>query len=202
MQNSATPDTLKQSKAFWNNLYDYGGANNKRRKRTDIYEAVDRVRLDDGFVDLLDFGCGVGRWADYWRSRGLDYGGYDSSESAIIKAKANKPHSSFTDDITMLDTTYDVVFTCTVMIHIEVLSPIIEWIANHCRAGSRIITIETVWPADKIEEKYQQHKNMHDSDFVFYRTREEYLAAWPSTFNLIHEDQFRKNISCFAWEVS
>lgn len=203
MPKNVTPNSSVQSKRFWNEYYDSGGVGTKRKRpATDIFEAVDAVYLDTSHASILDFGCGPGRWAEYWQGRGLKYDGYDASQSAVERAQLNRHSYLFTSDIADLATTYDVIFTCTVMIHNADLAPIIEWFANHVSAGSRIITIESVWDEEEAEAKKKHHKELHTNQFVWHRTREEYLAAWPSTFNLVHEDQFRKNITCFAWDVS
>jgi len=70
---------------------------------------------------VLDFGCGAGRWVEFFRSLGAEYVGVDISEEMIALSKTLYPDRSFstlTDHKIPLETdSCDLVFSIAVMHH-------------------------------------------------------------------------------------
>jgi len=118
---------------------------------------IDRIQWDAlentlrGSRRLLDFGCGIGRFADRIRYLGIEYTGIDVSKKMI--EKANRLHSAqglkfvHADEkkIPFSDATFDVCVTCYVyqyIIHSDHNSNVLAEIYRCLSPGGRFVLIE------------------------------------------------------------
>ena len=71
--------------------------------------------------NILDLGCGIGRFAPIFISLGFDYTGVDVSPVAIAQARKSCPEAKFVEGIITEyepDQKYDLIFVSYVLIHI------------------------------------------------------------------------------------
>lgn len=119
-----------------------------------VSQRVDRV------VDLpkrvLDYGCGIGRWVDFWTQLDFEYEGLDVSKEAINQARLAHPAAKFTLLPNAPDP-FDLLFTCKVLIHTE-----LGEVAKLAQNSSTLILIEASWPGPP--EFPQAHMRYHNDN--------------------------------------
>ncbi len=90
------------------------------RALTTALKVVERnITLKDG--DVLDFGCGSGRWVDYIATHGANYHGVDISDEMIAVCKSRYPSVTFelVDDLSIpfASDSFDFIFSIAVLHH-------------------------------------------------------------------------------------
>jgi len=88
---------------------------------------IELIRNEDEF-SALEFGCGKGKHLDFLDSDGMCVTGIDISKINIDFIKTNFTFISHIGDETILKDhdTFDIVFTCSVLCHIEHIDEIIS----------------------------------------------------------------------------
>lgn len=180
------------NKEFWNKRYhlDIGekvvGNRNWSNERYAI-ESKDFVKkvfpILEGLKinNVLDFGCGIGRWTELLVKCSQKYYGIDLTEYAISVCKKQYPDQSFQvfdgDKIPFEDTNFDLIFTCVVLQHVvddERLEQYIDQFYNRLNDEGYILICENIIKGrDRIDLKF--------------RREEEYLQFF-NKFNLRLKD--------------
>jgi SAM-dependent methyltransferase len=126
--------------------------------------------------ELLDMGCGTGRWADILRPEGIDYHGIDISSSMIEIARREHPSDSFGKfdglAIPFEDGRFDIVMSLAVLHHNAYprQETLLDDLVRVLKPGGTLILFEGVGRRTAID----------DADAVFhYRP----VADWQAAFN-------------------
>lgn len=99
---------------------------------------------------LLDFGCGSGRWVDFFASRGFRYSGVDISTEMLRIARARHPAATFArienDRVPHPERSFDVVCSIAAIHHnpYERQEQIISELARVLRPGGHVVLFEAV----------------------------------------------------------
>lgn len=138
------------------------------------------LRVPPG-TEVLDVGCGIGRWSRMLARRGAHVTGIDLSRTMVEEARrraslagiASKCAFLEGDLVTMdLGRTFPLVFGVTVLQHIVDAGPFEEAVARlarHVAPGGRLVLLEAA-PTHSWNER--------DSEIFRARTVEEYAAAF------------------------
>jgi 2-polyprenyl-3-methyl-5-hydroxy-6-metoxy-1,4-benzoquinol methylase len=130
--------------------------------------------------NVLDFGCGVGRWSRELARRGARVTGVDFSATMLTEAKRRTEVSGLGDccrfiqaDVTelKLDRAFDLILGVTVLQHVlsdDQLARTIALLARHLRPGGRLVLVEAA--------PNRLHRRAETSTFRV-RTSASYLAA-------------------------
>lgn len=121
---------------------------------------------------VLEFGCGVGKNLELLKWKVQDHLGIDISEKAVEIAKKKNLNVICADE-TKLKTIedYDVVFTCSVLDHIEYIDNIVDDLKRI--ANTAIVVAET-------NTKLMRFYYPHDYESLgFVKTDYEYTSALP-----------------------
>lgn len=101
---------------------------------------------------VLEFGCGVGRWASIILKRGAIYYGVDISDSMLDMARNLIPKAEFykidSYKLPFKDNEFDMVFTITVLHHnpYEQQTKIIDELIRVTRPNGYILLMEGIYP--------------------------------------------------------
>jgi SAM-dependent methyltransferase len=101
---------------------------------------------------LLDFGCGSGRWVDFFARRGCRYSGVDISSELLRMARGRWPEASFSamqdGRIPYPDSSFDVACSITVIHHnpYETQEALAAELSRVIREGGYLILFESVAP--------------------------------------------------------
>ncbi len=104
-------------------------------------------------LDVLDLGCGTGRWAMQWAERGANVTGVDFSDGMLAKAR-KKPGAErirfeahdLTAPLPFADGAFDLITCCLVLEHLPNLEPVFREMGRLCR-GAGAIVISDMHPA-------------------------------------------------------
>lgn len=81
------------------------------------------IYLPKGQFNILEIGCGFGKWGNAWQLIGGHYYGIDFSEVAIKRARDNYPNCQFilgdNLEIEKFGISFQVVYTCTHLQHVN-----------------------------------------------------------------------------------
>ena len=114
----------------------------------------DIIRSIPADAQVLDYGCGVGRWTREIAKRGARVTALDFSAAMLAEAARRTAVTAQRDacrflrcDVTQVDLPqrFDVIFGVTVLQHVlgdETLAATIERLAGHLRPGGRLIMVE------------------------------------------------------------
>jgi SAM-dependent methyltransferase len=127
-----------------------------------VGRAMARVgqEVDLGGVRLLDYGCGVGRWASFFRGLGTLYHGVDLAEAMIALARSDDPGGDYRvlgeGSIPFPDAAFDVVCSIAVLHHnpLHEQERIADELARVMRRRGYVVLFESVGepqPAGSIE---------------------------------------------------
>ncbi len=113
------------------------------------FAALQEGRAEDLPFDVLEVGCGIGRWAASFDLRRMRFCGLDISEGMVRAARANFPRASFEalgDELVFpcRDESFDLAFTVTVMHHnpTEAKRRLISEMWRVVRPGGRLMFLE------------------------------------------------------------
>jgi len=107
--------------------------------------------------DVLEIGCGWGRWASRINSVSKSYTGIDVSEKLIaLGDKESNIHLSQPGTIPMDDLSFDVVLTVSVLQHVsdEMVSKMAYEIDRVLRPGGKVLAIENIGESYRSASKY------------------------------------------------
>ena len=114
-----------------------------------IQSILDHQAESERTYQVLELGCGIGRWAMNFKHPSVRYIGIDISEGMITKAQRNFPHDQFhmlTDSLifSYLDESFDITFTVTVLHHnpIESKRLLISELFRVTKAGGKLLFLE------------------------------------------------------------
>ncbi len=104
-------------------------------------------------LDVLDLGCGTGRWSLKWAERGANVTGVDFSEGMLAKAR-HKPGAGrirfeahdLTAPLPFADGAFDLISCCLVLEHLPDLEPVFREMRRLCRRAGAIV-ISDMHPA-------------------------------------------------------
>ena len=110
--------------AFWEDYYkqirDNGNVGvmtwEKETHPADYYKKVESI-LPESSGHVLDYGCGLGHWHDFFVNHGYAYYGYDIATVAIEEACRRYPDSVFFKDYRTAEN-MDVIFCHFVLMHV------------------------------------------------------------------------------------
>ncbi len=109
---------MKQIKAYWNR--DYWEKHLEHPDQNDLFDEL-WLKRHQTFVDglkrgnVLDLGCGIGQYTDYWMSRGFTVTSADLSSRALAELKGRNPDANIVEldmsqPFPFEDHTFDIVF--------------------------------------------------------------------------------------------
>ena len=134
-------------------------------------------------TDVLDIGCGTGRYAKRLEDLGVRVVGMDVSRKMIQVAKAKTRKSSYVvadgSHLPLRDGAFHLVLSALVINHIKDLVPFLTETLRTCRAAGEVI-ISSVWREGF--QKVTEFPEYFGKDFEF--TVQEYL--YPP--NVLHEE--------------
>lgn len=138
--------------AYYNRFFD----------RTQIYAlemALRALPLDLRNKQLLDVGCGRGRWLNYFRHRfGAITSGIDLSEEAIQSCLASGLDAQVASvtALPMPDASFDVLTSITVLLHIpyDQKAKAVSEISRVLKPGGHAILLENTWSKDPSPHVY------------------------------------------------
>lgn len=121
--------------------------------RIERYAVKQWLRKENVALDgknLLDIGCGRGRWLRFFRCQGAETTGIDLSEEAVGKCTANGLNAicgSIADMDMFQDEQFDIVTSITVLLHLpyELKECAIKEIGRVVKKGGKIVLIENTW---------------------------------------------------------
>ena len=140
---------------------------------------------------VLDFGCGIGRWVQFFEKYGIkDYFGCDIVEKSIDLIKTNFPDIknisliNETNKIPFSPNKFDLIWTCTVLQHIiddNLLNFYIEQFYKRLKKDGHVLCVENI-------------TNAPNSDYITFRSFDEYKSLF--------ENQGFKCITSVEFEAS
>lgn len=164
-----------------------------------------RLRLSTS-KNVLDIGCGIGRWAETVIPRCNKYVGVDFSEEmvkAASKSFENMANATFKqatfEDIFEIDSVakykYDAVIIAGVSMYIndQVLSRCYEKLPTILNAGAIVYIEESVGVKQRLTLNNIWSENLKSDYNAIYRTREEYnkiLKPLLDKANVLEDDYF------------
>jgi SAM-dependent methyltransferase len=141
----------------------------------------DYIRQND---NVLDLGCGNGRFYEDIKSRGADYWGVDPSEKLIEIAKHNYPEADFlvaqAFDLPFESDFFDIVYSIAVLHHIPGTDLRQQFLLEARRALKRDgYLMLTVWD---LTEKIRKRKfDFFNWIWERYLEKNDYLLPWYGT---------------------
>lgn len=100
--------------------------------------------------DILDLGCGRGRWLKFWKERGLNPVGLDISEDAVNRCRSlgYPALCGSVEQLPFASGSLDAVSSITVLLHTpqNIKYRAIEEIVRVLKPGGKVILIESTWP--------------------------------------------------------
>ena len=105
--------------------------------------------------DVLELGCGVGRWAPKLQKAGANYIGTDLSQGMISRARIITPSANFvhltTDNLPFETGSFDLVLTVTVLHHNSYArqDELIDELLRITKPGGHILIMEAILPSDR-----------------------------------------------------
>ncbi len=154
---------------------------------------VNRLHIDPNGKRVLDIGCGGGFLAEEFATLGCDVMGIDPSAPTIVQAAAHANEADLTiiyrvasgEAIPVADATFDIVYCCDVLEHVDDLDKVIAETARVLNPGGVYLfdTINRTFLSKLIVIKlFQQWKatrimttNLHD--WAMFITPDELRAA-------------------------
>jgi len=144
-------------------------------------DAVQRVLIRGGMQTIqrrsslygkkvLDYGCGIGRWVEFFQRAGCIYSGLDIAKEMIKIAKKRYPKVDFqtldNDRIPYPSKSYDIVCSIAVIHHNHYphQEEILDEIVRVLRPGGFLLLFEGIGPSDP------------STTFMFVRTRNEWIT--------------------------
>ncbi|MBP1988253.1 class I SAM-dependent methyltransferase [Halolamina salifodinae] len=130
-------------------------------------------------LDVLDAGCGVGSYTEWFHDNGAAVVAVDASEDALASARERCPEDvtfyqqNLTEPFEFADSdSFDLVFSNLVLDHIEDWCPVFETFARVLRPGGTVV-FTTIHP-------FRRYLN-HRDDLANYYETEGYVVEWGST---------------------
>lgn len=111
-------------------------------------------RIELGGKRVLDYGCGTGRWVDFFRSRGLEYAGVDLSPEMIRVAVRRFPDLEFAalgdEGLQYPPETFDIICSIAVIHHnsYEEQDSILRGLNRTLRGNGFLLLFESIGPLD------------------------------------------------------
>jgi len=153
-----------------------------------VWPAVASMLPDVTGLNVLDAGCGVGHYTEWFHDNGAAVLGVDASKDALSSARERCPddvrfsQQDLTESFTFADAdSFDLVFSNLVLDHIEHWRPIFESFARVLRPGGTVV-FTTIHPF----RRYLNHREGLES----YYEIEGYVVDWGST-NVEIESHYR-----------
>ena len=154
-------------------------------------------------TSILDIGCGVGRWADYFLDKKIsEYVGIDYSKEMIEIARSafsDTQYNFYVGDFQSATdilkengcpTKYDYIFVNGVFLYIndDDLNACFEQLRRLCKSGSRIYIKDSIGVDSRLTLKNFNSKELKTEYNAIYRSMEEW--------NSLLENNFPKNEYC------
>ena len=169
--------------------------NLEKRQKEEI--GVISEKIDFNGTKLLEIGCGLGRWAEFFQDKCSEYVGIDYSENLIEIAKEHFNYSNCHFEklsVTEIDEEnlpikgpYDIIFITGVLIYLndEDITEMIEKINKLTHENSVIYIRETISVLDTRLTLKDFHSEELEVDYnAIYRTEEELLEFFKKIENI------------------
>ncbi|NKF23397.1 class I SAM-dependent methyltransferase [Solimonas marina] len=159
-------------------------------------------------LDILDLGCGFGKFARHCLDQGAGrFVGFDISEKMIAEAKRRNQdkrlsfHVGAVEDVEIEEASFDVAVSSMCLHYVKDLGPVIQKIAAALRPNGRLIfsvehpictsllagwysldeSHKLHWPIDRYFEEGVRHANWFVAGVIkYHRTVETYVNAMAS----------------------
>lgn len=87
---------------------------------------------------VLDYGCGTGHFLSYCKNKGLMVSGFEPDDKARNIART-QVGESIHSDISLLDSTYNIITLWHVLEHVSLLSEVMKWLKQKLSHDGRLI---------------------------------------------------------------
>lgn len=129
------------------------------------------------FDRALDLGCGGARWFPVLSQYARSYVGLDNSDVRLGVCRTRFPSETFVGELCGLSG-IDLVFCCTVLIHVKDAASLMQCAYEACRDGARALLWESVVPDNARDRLIVRHAALPpDKQFMAYRTAAEMRAV-------------------------
>lgn len=173
---------------WWNKISDLWTKLESNKESTEDIAKIIREVRNINPKNVLDIGCGTGRWADLLPVK--DYYGIDFSKTLIKTAKKNHPDKEFNYiDILKFNTNkkFDLVFSFASLLHIPP-EKIKEYVAHIKTLGKKAVFVEPV----SEEEMFAANRYIHpdiiklqkETDWIF-NVRYTWIHDYFNLFKVI-----------------
>ena len=148
--------------------------------------------------NVLEIGCGVGRWSQYMIDKGAVYTGIDISQEMIKIAKKRIPKGIFYvstgENLNFKDESFDLVFSITVLHHIpyEKKEKVIKEMCRVVKVGGYIIIMEDIYFKKPKKTFYMFPLKVEEWIKLFERNGCEYLHLIKHKFMQGYMEEFVK----------
>ena len=144
-----------------------------------VWPAVQSLLPDVADLTVLDAGCGVGQYAQWFLEQGASVVGVDASTEALAAARSRCGDDAtfYRHDLTdsfefAADDAFDLVFSNLVLDHIEDWRPVVAEFARVLKPNGTVV-VTTIHP-------FRRYLNHRDELTSYYDT-EGYAVEWGST---------------------
>lgn len=182
--------------------------NLEKRQEEEIKVLSKKIEFENR--NILEIGCGLGRWAEFFHDKCNNYIGIDYSENLIKLAKNNFNYSNcyfkklsateIDEDNLPLTERYDIIFITGVLVYLndEDIETVINKINKLTHKNSIIYIRETISVLDERLTLKDFYSDELDVDYnAIYRTEKELLEFLKKidNMNLIEKSEIFKDLT-------